>query len=115
MNINPLLESALFGLTRNGHFVPHGPRPHAGDDDVYVTYYTYLDQPESFSDDSPEYGVTYGTVDIFCRGNFKSLLADVKARLRGAGFSVTIGPELYESDTKYNHVSIDINIEDLEA
>lgn len=115
MNINPLVESALSGLTRSGKAVPHGPRPHKGDEDAYITYYTYLDQSEFFSDDSPEYGITYGAVDIFCRGNFKALLVDVKARLRSAGFSVVIGPEQYESDTKYNRVSIDISIEDLEA
>lgn len=109
MNINPLVLSALSGLTFGGKIVSITPLAYTGTDTVYITFYTYLDQDESFADDEPQTGGTYGTVDIFCKGNYKSLLADAKTRLKSAGFTIqSIGPEQYEKDTELNHIPINI-------
>jgi hypothetical protein len=117
MNINPIVLTALSGLMYGGKTVPVDPIVNKSDPkpDTYITFNNYLDQDEYFSDDEPDGGNTYGTVDIFCKGNYKSLLADVKNRLRTAGFRTSTGPEQYEKDTGYYHVSLDINIENMEA
>ena len=117
MNINPLVENALAGLTYSGKLVPVSPivNKEKVKPPVYITYYTYLDQDEFFADDEPQGGNTYGTVDIYCKGNYKTLLSDVKTRLRAAGFGTTTGPEQYEKDTELFHVSLDFNIENTEV
>lgn len=109
MNVNPLIEKCLEGLTYKGEEVPVSPIVKAKDADAYITYYTYLDQPADYADDEPQSEETSATVDIWCRGDFKPLLAEVKNRLRAASFSIQgIGPEQYESKTMIYHVPIDI-------
>ena len=115
MNVNPLIESALSGLMYNGKIVPVDFLTHEGRTDAHITYYTYSDQDMVFGDDEPELGETSGTLDIFCRGDFKPLLSACKSRLRAAGFSTETGPEQYEDDTGWNHVSLNFNIDDLEV
>lgn len=105
MNINPLVISALSPLN-----VPIAPIRYQGSETTYITFYTYNEQPALISDDIPEFDVTSGTVDIFSQSDYKTLLKDAKKRLRNAGFSVSQGPEMYEDDTKYYHVIINIQI-----
>ena len=115
MNINPIIESALSGLTLNAKSVPVYPIvcTDATKPSTYITYYTMLEKNNAYADDEEVETDTTGTVDIFCKGNYKSLLADVKARLKIAGFTISSsGPEQYESDTGYYHVPIDIYMED---
>lgn len=115
MNINPLIISALDGLTFGGKSVSVTPIAYTGADTTYIIFSTYLDTDEAFADDSAIGGSSYGTVDIFCKGNFKTLLSTAKTKLRAAGFNTTNGPEQYEKGTGFYHVSIDINIENMEA
>lgn len=115
MNINPLIITALDGLTFGDKDVSVTPIAYTGVDTTYIIFSTYLDQDETFADDGPIGGSSYGTVDIFCKGNFKPLLSTAKTKLRAAGFNTTNGPERYEKDTGLYHVSIDINIENMEA
>ena len=87
MNISPIIETALSGLKLNAKIVPvyliactDITKP-----TTYVTYYTVLEKDGAYADDEEVETDTTGTVDIFCKGNFKSLLADVKARLKNGG------------------------------
>jgi hypothetical protein len=102
MNINPLVLSALNGLIFGGKVVPVYPIVYTGTETTYVTFYTILDKDEAYADDEPVQGATTATIDIFSKGNYKPLLADVKSRLKSAGFTITgIGPEIYEKDTGF--------------
>ena len=115
MNINPIIESALSGLTLNSKSVSVYPVvcKDATKPTTYVTYYTVLEKDGEYADDDAVETDTTGTVDIFCKGNYKSLLADVKARLKIVGFTIlSSGPEQYESDTGYYHVPVDFYMED---
>lgn len=117
MNINPIIEDALDGLQYNGKTVNIAPNvlDQRRKGECYCTYYTYLDQDEAFADDEPQDSVTYGTLDVFCKGNIKALLRGIKTRLRAAGLMLgDVGPELFESDTGYLHVPINFYIEDTE-
>ena len=114
MNINPLIESALSGLTFGGKTVFYAPLviPDNKKGKAYCTYYTYLEHDVVYADDEPQEAETFGTVDIFCKGDYKSLLQDVKGRLCSAGFIIgDVGPELYENDTGYYHVPVNIYME----
>ena len=74
-----------------------------------------MERPADYADDEPQCEETSATVDVWCRGDFKLLLREVKNRLRAAGFSIQgIGPEQYESSTKTYHVPIDIYIEGMD-
>lgn len=115
MNVNPIIEKALEGLTCRGERVPVSPIARQKDTDAYITYYTYLERPADYADDEPQCEETSATVDVWCRSDFKALLREVKKRLRTAGFSIQgIGPEQYESSTKIYHVPIDIYIEGMD-
>ena len=82
MNINPIIESALSGLTLNAKSVPVYPIvcTDATKPSTYITYYTVLEKDGAYGDADAVEADTTGTVDIFCKGNFKSLLEDVKYR-----------------------------------
>ena len=49
---------------------------------MYLTYYTWYEQPENFFDDEYHTEVAYGTIDIFSKGNFKAVLKEVKKVLK---------------------------------
>jgi hypothetical protein len=113
VNINPLVLSALSGITLGGKAVPVSPIVYTGAETTYITFYTLLDKDETYADDDAVQGSTTATIDIFSKGNYKPLLFDVKTRLKSAGFTITgIGPEIYEKDTGYYHVPVDVYLED---
>jgi hypothetical protein len=116
MNINPLILSALDGLTIGGKTVPVSPIVYNGPETTYITFYTLLERDETYADDEAVQGATTATIDIFSKGNYKLLIADVKTRLKAAGFTITgSGPEIYESDTGLYHVPIDVYLEDCDG
>lgn len=108
MNVNPLIETSLAGIG-----CPVDPIKHDGTEDEYIVYYTTIEVGEFYADNEEIATGTYATVDIFCKGNFKALAAEVKSRLKQTGFTIIgYGPETYEPDTGYYHVPIEIYIDD---
>ena len=113
MNINPLVLSALSGMTFGGKPVSVTPIVYTGAETTYITFYTLLDKDEAYADDEAVQAATTATIDIFSKGNYKTLLDDVKTRLKAAGFTIqSSGPEMYEQDTGYYHVPVDAYLED---
>lgn len=111
MNINPKIISALDDIG-----CPVSPIKHDGNENTFIVFYTYLENPELFADDEEIAEVTYGTVTIYSKGNFKSLAKEVKTRLKQAGFVVrSSGPEMYDNDTGYYSYPIEICIEETEG
>lgn len=111
MNINPKIISALDDIG-----CPVSPIKHDGNENTFIVFYTYLENPELFADDEEIAEVTYGTVTIYSKGNFKSLAKEVKTRLKQAGFIVrSSGPEMYDNDTGYYSYPIEICIEETEG
>lgn len=110
MNVNPLIENALSNIG-----CPVSPIRYRGKSDTYITYYTTLESDEIFADDIAVGAGTEVTVDVYSKGNFKSLVKEVRKRLKRAGFSILpSGLELFEPETGYYHVVIEIYIEGLE-
>ena len=116
MNINPLVLSALSGVTLGGKTVPVTPIVYTGAETTYITFYTLLDKDEAYADDEAVQAATTATIDIFSKGNYKTLLADVKTRLKAAGFTIQgSGPEIYEKDTGFYHVPVDVYLEEFDG
>ena len=105
------IEFALTGITYGGAAVPIAHLKYAGKAKTYLVDYAYLDQDEFFSDDDPQDGGAYNTVDIYSndRDALMGLYPEIKTRLRAADFSIiSAGPELHEDDTGMNHLPINI-------
>ena len=114
MNINPLVLSALSNITFGGKPISVTPIVYNGTDTTYITFYALLDKDETYADDEAVQVATTATIDIFSKGNYKTLLADVKTRLKSAGFTIQgSGPEIYESDTGFYHVPVDVYLEEI--
>ena len=80
---------------------------YTGKSDVYLTYYTWFEQPDNFYDDEYHAEISYGTIDIFLKGNFKNILKKVQEKLKENGFTWTDhGPEDLDKATGYYHVIV---------
>ena len=102
MNINPIIEKAF-----KNYRVPIEYMNYSGNENSYLTYYTWKELPDDFCDDENQIEIAYGTIDIYSKGNFKSILRDVKQILKDNGFLVTdVASEMFEEDTKYYHVPV---------
>lgn len=115
MNINPKIEEAFANFKVEKTKIPISYQQYKGKSTTYLTYYTYYEEPIEFSDDEVGLECAYGTIDIFCKGNFKKVLKEVKKILKNNGFTVTdVGPEDYESDTGFYHVPVNFYLEGLD-
>ena len=109
MNINPIVEKALYGIgcPVSAVRIKPGEKP-----ETYITYYTVSESGELFADDEERAETTYGTVDLFSKTNYKKILKNIKSRLKKAGFMVTSsGPEMWENDTGYFHIPVSFYLE----
>lgn len=85
---------------------------YTGKSDVYLTYYTWFEKPDNFYDDEYHAEISYGTIDIFSKGNFKNILKKVKQKLKENGFTWTDnGPEDFDKETGYYHVPVNFYLE----
>lgn len=51
---------------------------------------------------------TVYSVDFFTKLPYEEVASQIKALLRAEGYVVAEGPEIYEADTRYHHVSFDV-------
>lgn len=106
MNINPKIINALSPLNIGVYplFAP-------SKSDSYIVFYTYNEKTIVFGDDEPIYETTSGSVDIYTKKSYKQLLKETKQLLKSNGFNVSQGAEMYEQETGYYHVVLEISIE----
>lgn len=76
--------------------------------DTYAVLYPLFDEFEVYADNKPNYDIQSVRIELFTKGNYKTLKNKiVKALLRG---DITVTSRQYvgfEEDTKYHHYSID--------
>lgn len=73
----------------------------------YLTYNTYAKKPELFGDDIPVAVVAYGTIDLYCSGNYLKVVTEIKKILIKNDFIWNgDGVPDYEEDTKLYHYPI---------
>lgn len=104
MNVDSLLKNTLEGLG-----VPVERLKYGGKANCFITYQLVVGRDTHFSDD--ESGATEYTyqVNIFSKYDYIDLLSRAKQALKAAGFyGIVIDPEVYEQDTGYYHVPVEI-------
>lgn len=106
MNINKLIINTLSptGL----RIVPDKERDGEGE---YIAFNYTGESYENFSDNEPENDYTSVQVNYFTSGNPHTIKKKIIALLFKAGFDVSVGPILYEDETKMYHVTIDAGID----
>lgn len=74
-----------------------------GSPDTYITFFFINENGMLFADDEEVQTAYFLQVDVFSRGNYTTLVEQVKSRLKEIGFVRTNAVDLYERDTKIYH------------
>ncbi|MET7041782.1 hypothetical protein WBZ18_12920 [Clostridium botulinum] len=99
MSINKLIIDALKPLN-----VPIKFQTYGGKEETYITFFTYLEQGEEYSDDLEEDTGFYVQIDLWSKGNLEKLKEYTVKLLNANGFiKRTIHDAPYEPDTKIYH------------
>ena len=106
MNVNPLIISSLSPLS-----LPVAPNVYEGTADEYITFNYSDERPAMRADDTDELDETSIQVHLFTRNNPQQAKKDMRRLLRAAGFTIMSTQEFYETDTKYNHIVVEVWIE----
>lgn len=76
---------------------------YSGEADPYITFFTYLDRPESHADDGVLSTGYYVQVDVWSKTDYTELVQSVYERMLAAGFVKQNFYDLYEEDLKIYH------------
>lgn len=100
---------SLLKMTLEGLGVPVERMVFTGNAPIFFTYQFVLGADTSFADDDSEAEEFSYRVDLYTKGDFFALLRRTKQALKAAGFyGITVDPEIYERDTGYYHVPIEM-------
>lgn len=104
MNVDSLLKQTLLTLG-----VPVERLKYGGKDKTFITYQLVVGREVHFADDENEAEEFTYRVDIYSKVDYISLLNSMKTALKAAGFfGLVIDPEVYENDTGYYHIPVEI-------
>lgn len=98
MTVNERIIEALAPLG-----VPVAFHTYSGQETTYITFFTYLDQPEQFADDRESVLGLYVQVDLWSPGDTTELARQAHAALRTAGFRRKSTADLYEEELQVYH------------
>jgi hypothetical protein len=98
MNLNNLIIDTLKPLG-----VPVAFQTYSGTATTYITFFFYNSKGELFADDEEIETGFYIQVDVWSKGDYTSIVQQVKDLLKEAGFRRTTETDLYEPDTKIYH------------
>lgn len=102
-----MIEKALKDFKVDGEKIPVHFLNYTGQSETYITYYTWYEKPTNFADDEHKNEVSYLTVDIFSKKNFKTIIKSLKKIMKQNGFIwEDTASEQYECDTGYYHISV---------
>jgi hypothetical protein len=74
-----------------------------GSESTYITFFEYNQNSAQNADDVEKFTGHSYQVDVFSKGNYLSLVKEVKLRLKNIGFTRTFETEFYEEDTGFYH------------
>lgn len=114
MNINKLIIDTLKPIIPNNDTtIPKPsnvvPSNYEGKSNIYCTFNYADDRGINFADDSPKDEQSSLQIHLFCPGayNYNNLKKQIRSALFGADFSFPVITELYEKDTKLNHITFE--------
>lgn len=76
---------------------------HTGPETTYITFFEYNQYPTLSMDDDDEQIAHSIQVDVWSKGNYLTLVRNVKKAMRQAGFKWMFETEIYEEETKDYH------------
>ncbi len=98
----------IFGeeVTVDGSAVPTAHLKYKGKEIPYVVWKINSDEPALSGDNQPLYSIIAVDVDVFSKGNYKSILKEIK-KIMIANEWIWTGdsPEMYEDDTGLYHIT----------
>jgi hypothetical protein len=98
MSLNKLIIDTLKPLG-----VPVNFQTYSGTATTYITFFEYNQFSALNADDEEQQTAHFFQVDIWSKGDYTSLVDQVKELMTAAGFRRTTETDLYESDTKIFH------------
>jgi hypothetical protein len=98
MSLNKLVIDTLKPIG-----VPVAFQTYSGTAQTYITFFCYNSKGELFADDEEIETGFYIQVDVWSKGDYTSIVPQVKELMTAAGFRRTTETELYEPDTKIYH------------
>ena len=98
MNLNQLILETLKDVGASSNYMNY-----TGSESTYVTFFEYDQGAGLEADDEEQNTVHYVQIDIYSRGNFLSIVKNVKRKMKQAGFKKNFETEMYEDDTKLFH------------
>lgn len=105
--MNEELKS-IFGdaITVDGVSVPTAHIKYKGKETTYVVWTIIGNAPALSGDDEQLYGIVTVDVDIYCKGNYLSVLKEVKRLMKLNEWIWTEdSTEMYEDDTRLYHIT----------
>ena len=96
--INKKLLTALSPLS-----VPVAFQHYTGQAETYITVHEYLQEGDEYDDDEETLTTHLVQVDIWSKGDYITLVSQVKFMLGQAGFKRISEEDLYEPDTGIYH------------
>jgi hypothetical protein len=98
MSLNKLIIDTLKPIG-----VPVNFQTYSGTATTYITFFEYSQQSALNADDEEQKTVHRIQVDVWSKGDYTSIVQQVKDLMNAAGFHRTTEIELYEPDTKIYH------------
>lgn len=93
-------------ITVDGVSVPTAHIKYKGDETTYVVWTIIDNAPALSGDDEQLYGITKVDVDVYSKGNYLSVLNEVKRLMKINGWIWTEdSPEMFEDDTGLYHIT----------
>ena len=106
--MNEEIKSILgVAVTEGKKSVPVAHLRYKGKETTYVTWTITGESPALSADNSPLYSVVAVDVDVFSKGNYLALAAEIKRLMLEHDWVWTgDSPEMYEEDTELYHKTI---------
>ena len=98
MSINKEVLSALKDIQ-----VPVRFQTYTGNEETYITFFTYLDRPEQHADDVEATTGYYVQIDIWSKSDYTEIAKEVHQSMLTANFTKLNLYDLYEEDLKIYH------------
>jgi hypothetical protein len=101
MSLNKLIIDTLKPIG-----VPVAFQTYSGTATTYITFFEYNQFSALNADDEEQQTAHFFQVDVWSKGDYTSIVQQVKDRMTAAGFRRTTETELYEPDTKIYHKAL---------
>ncbi len=103
--VDSILKTTLEGLG-----VPCERLKYSGTADTFIVFQLVLGQEVDYSDDDTSKTEYVYQIHIYSKNDYIPLLKKAKKALKEAGFfDVTINPEIYEAETGFYHIPLEVN------